>query len=193
MSRFIVFSFFLIFCLWCCQGTGTADIYKYVDKNGVTHFTNTPNNNDYRLLLKSSSRSIYSEQKFDKIIHKLCKKYDLGVPLIKAIIKAESGFNPLAVSKKGAQGLMQLMPFTARELNIVNPFDPQENLEGGISHLKTLYDKFNGDLPLVLAAYNAGENAVLRDNGVPPFAETHNYIKRVLKYKKYFQARPGGL
>ncbi len=166
----------------------SADIYKFVDEHGVIHFTNTPTHKKYRLILKEGRKTGYNEKRFDHIIKPLCRKYSIDTNLVKAVIKAESDFDPYAVSKKGAQGLMQLMPQKARELNISDPFDPRENLKGGISYLRNLLDRFKGDTTLALAAYNAGENAVLQYNKVPPFKETRNYIEKVMKYKKFFQA-----
>jgi soluble lytic murein transglycosylase len=109
--------------------------------------------------------------------------------LVKAVIKAESDFDPGAVSRKGAQGLMQLMPDTARDMAVNNPFHPTQNMEGGIRYLRKLLDQFQGNLHLALAAYNAGENAVIKyNNSIPPFEETRTYVKRVLKFFGDFQA-----
>jgi soluble lytic murein transglycosylase-like protein len=115
-------------------------------------------------------------------IRKLAKRYKLKEKLILAVAKAESSFNPFAVSHKGAVGIMQLMPDTARQYGVYNRYNVDQNLEGGIRHLKYLYDKYKQNLPLTLAAYNAGEEAVKKYKGVPPYKETRNYIKRVLKY-----------
>jgi len=164
-----------------------ADIYKYVDENGVIHFTNTPTDKRFRMFMKTSAGVPHREQRYDTIIARLCRKYAVDTALVKAVIKTESDFNPYAVSKKGAQGLMQLMPHKARELNVSDPFDPRENLQAGISHLGTLLNRFDGDVKLALAAYNAGENAVHKNNGVPPFFETQEYIKRVLKFKQHYE------
>ena len=105
----------------------------------------------------------------------------MSAELVAAVIEAESEFNPRAVSRQGAQGLMQLMPKTAATLGVDDPFDPRANIEAGVRHLRALMDRFGNDLPLVLAAYNAGEVAVIKHRGVPPYRETRAYVKRILK------------
>ena len=163
-----------------------ADIYKYVDDKGVVHLTNMPTSSKYSIVLKE--KDVHEkERRFEETIKKLCSKYDVEIPLIKAVVRAESDFNPLAVSKKGAVGLMQLMPGKAEELKVSDPFDPYENLDGGIRHIRDLLDRFDGDINLVLAAYNAGENLVMRQKKIPPFKETRDYIKKVLQYKNTYQ------
>ncbi len=174
---------------WLLSGICRADIYKYVDKNGVVHFTNTPTHRNYRVVIKSSPPQQLKEQRYDGLIRDLCRKHRMDTALIKAVVKAESAFDPYAVSKKGAQGLMQLMPTKAQELRVDNPFKPRENLQGGIRYLRELLDKFKGDVRLALAAYNAGEN-IVADRGIPPYKETRTYIKRVLDYRnKYLSIR----
>ena len=114
-------------------------------------------------------------------IRDVAVRYDIPPILVAAIVEAESEFNPRAVSRRGAQGLMQLMPGTASSLQVSDSFDPYENIEGGVRHLRRLMDRYRGDLPLVLAAYNAGEQAVLVYRGVPPFPETRRYVSRILR------------
>ena len=124
---------------------------------------------------------------YDDLIIKASEKHKIEPALIKAIIKAESNFNHRAVSPKGARGLMQLMPATASSLQVQDSFHPENNIEGGVKYLRYLLNYFNGNLPLALAAYNAGENAVIRHRGVPPYRETQVYIQRVLSYLDKFR------
>jgi hypothetical protein len=121
-----------------------------------------------------------NEIKFDNLISEASEKYGIDSELLKAVIKAESNFNPGAVSPKGAMGLMQLMPGTAESLNVSNPFDPAQNIDGGARYLRAMMDKFGGDIPKTLSAYNAGPRAVETYNGIPPYKETQGYVKRIL-------------
>ena len=123
-----------------------------------------------------------SPDRIDAHIKKVAAQYGMSADLVAAVIEAESEFNPRAVSRKGARGLMQLMPKTAATLGVDDPFDPHENIEAGVKHLRALMDRFGSDnLPLVLAAYNAGEVAVIKHRGVPPYRETRAYVKRIMK------------
>ena len=117
----------------------------------------------------------------DAFIKKVSAKYNVSPDVVAAVIEAESEFNPRAVSRRGARGLMQLMPTTAKTLGVDDPFDPRENIEAGVRHLRALMDRFGDNLPLVLAAYNAGEVAVIKHGGVPPYRETRAYVKRIMK------------
>lgn len=134
---------------------------------------------EFRQVLKKVSSDLASSG-YSSLINTYAQKYNLDSGLIEAVINAESGFNPEAVSPKGALGLMQLMPATARELGVKNPFDPAQNIEGGTRYLRSLLDDFKGDLPLALAAYNAGAKTVKEQGGIPPFKETQDYVKKVL-------------
>src|SRR5262245_49897249 len=123
-----------------------------------------------------------SQESMDAFIKKVAARHGVSADLVAAVIEAESEFNPRAVSRKGARGLMQLMPKTAARLGVDDPFDPRENIEAGVRHLRALIDRFGSDnLPLVLAAYNAGEVAVIKHRGVPPYRETRAYVKKIMK------------
>lgn len=121
----------------------------------------------------------YTPSEVDAAIEQAAAKHNLDPNLVRAVIRVESNFNPNAVSRKGAMGLMQLMPNTARQLNVTNPFDPEQNVEAGVRHLKKLLENYGGDVKLTLAAYNAGQAAVARSAGIPRFSETRNYVKRI--------------
>ena len=168
-----------------------ADIYMYVDANGVIHFTNVPTNAEtsYQIFIKERTAKILGsvsneryEHDFDPYIAEASKRHGVSFPLVKAIIKAESDFNPKAISKKGALGLMQIMPENLEILQIQDPFDPWENIMGGTRYFRMMLDRFNGKLPLSLAAYNAGPTVVDRYNSIPPFKETEDYIEKVMMY-----------
>jgi soluble lytic murein transglycosylase-like protein len=165
-----------------------ADIYMYIDQNGVVHFTNvlTTSESDYRIYVKErrdDSYGIYTADQYDHFIREASELYSVSYPLLKAIIKAESDFNPRAVSKKGALGLMQLMPENVKAMRISDPFDPWENIMGGARYFRKMLDRFKGKLSLSLAAYNAGPTTVERYNHkIPPYKETENYVERVLRY-----------
>jgi soluble lytic murein transglycosylase-like protein len=126
----------------------------------------------------------------DSAIEQAAARHNVDPNLVRAVVKVESNFNPNAVSRKGAMGLMQLMPSTARQLNVNNPFDPEQNVDAGVRHLKQLLESYNGDVRLTLAAYNAGAGAVARSSGVPHYAETQNYVKRITNL--YYSGLPFG-
>jgi len=193
-------SLLLVSCLLFFAVPSDAGIYKYEDERGVIHFTNCPRDPQFKLYIRDSkedpglpgSRSatpyiIRDTTNYDALITEFCQKYQVDFALIKAIIRAESGFNPIAVSRKGARGLMQLMPETASRVNVANPFNPRENIEGGVRHFKYLLSLFNNDLKLSLAAYNAGENLVSQLGAIPPYRETIDYVQKVLDFYQSYK------
>ncbi len=176
-------------------------MYLCRDRNGTTHFTNVPAADSCRLYTlerggrtgKSSPRRVAARPNaypnaYDSEIRRIGRQYNVDPPLIKAIIHTESSFDHRAVSRRGAQGLMQLMPDTARELKVRDPFNPLENIEGGTRYMRYLLDSFNNDLVLSLAAYNAGPGMVQRSGGVPKIAETRRYVHKVLTHYKAYKA-----
>src|SRR5580692_8722950 len=177
-------------------------IYTYVDAGGVRHYTDVPDNNRYRLLVLSPQDRTASGDRYDLQLLAKATQYDsiiehaavsaaLEPNLLRAVIVVESGFNSHAVSKRGAVGLMQLMPATASRFGVSNPFDARQNVHAGARYLKFLIDRFGHDVRLALAAYNAGEDAVERNGGqIPPFSETMAYVPRVLKIYKMLTEQP---
>jgi len=140
-----------------------------------------PSGSDFRTVLKSAESKLPVTD-LDEIFHRAAERYQVPVNLLKAVAKAESGFNPKAVSAAGAQGVMQLMPATAAGLGVTNSFDPEQNIMGGAQYLRSMLNRYDGNVTLTLAAYNAGSGNVKKYGGVPPFPETQNYIKKVLGY-----------
>ena len=189
-SRICFFS--AIFILMTVISSVHADIYMYIDENGVMHFTNTPTSNqqDYKIYIKertSISAKFSTTDKYDHFISEASRQYGVDSKLLKAMIKAESDFDPRAISKKGAMGLMQIMPENFEMLDLKNPFDPWENIKAGARYFKALHERFNGKLALSLAAYNAGPTAVDRYKNIPPYQETEEYVRRVLRYYRTFK------
>lgn len=175
-----------------------ADIYKYVDDEGVVHFTDAPTDKRFKIFMRDlkkdkllrrsfSLAGCRNPAEFEPIINECALKYGVDKSLVKAVIHAESGYNPSAVSPKGAQGLMQLMPKTAQGLKVNNSLDPAQNIHGGVRYLRFLLDTFKGDETLALAAYNSGLGKVAKYGGIPPYAETRNYVTKVLNYKKNYE------
>lgn len=167
-----------------------ADIYKYEDENGIVYYTDFPLNKKAQRIMRSNESKKgdiakgHEKGELHSIVSEKANKYNLDPSLVHAVIKAESNGNPYAVSRKGAMGLMQLMPSTARDLSVNNPFDPADNIDGGVRYLRYLIDKFNGDLTLALAAYNAGPKTVEKTGDVPRIPETKQYVKKVLSLYK---------
>ncbi|MBU0769236.1 MAG: lytic transglycosylase domain-containing protein [Proteobacteria bacterium] len=169
-----------------------ADIYVYADREGVLHFTNVPTSSqssNYKVYIKETPQKpleSYNEDLYDHVISEASNTHGVSFSLLKALIKTESDFNPRAISSAGARGLMQLMPENIKTLKIKNPFDPRENVMGGTWYLKQLINRFNGKLPLALAAYNAGPKAVEQYQRIPPYKETENFVKQVMEYYSLF-------
>jgi len=160
-----------------------AAVYGYVDAEGTAHFTDAPTKTYFRWLpaFGLPPGANLDRGQYADLINSIAADNGVDPALVKAIIRAESNFDQRAVSRKGAQGLMQLMPGTAGRYAVGNTFDPAENIRGGVRHLRSLQDRFPGQLHLAVAAYNAGEAAVLRYKAIPPYAETRQYVARVLR------------
>jgi len=173
--------------------TAHTEIYQYIGPNGTISLTNVPSDARYRKIDVESARfhAILSEHELEPVIKRHSSQQQLHPALVRAIIKAESNFDPRAVSRAGAIGLMQLMPQTAFRLDVRDMFDPEENVAGGTKYLRQLLDRFHGNLPLALAAYNAGENVVDRYQSLPPIDETRQYVRKVLRYYRTFLVRDG--
>ncbi len=191
-----------------------ADIYRYRDPSGVLVFTNAPAAQATRLVIREPPlppaprmmvasrgfRDLLSQPipapvptSYDGLIREIAERYDVEYALVKAIIKAESDFDRLAVSPKGALGLMQLMPQTAAQHQVRNVFLPRDNIEGGVRHLRMLLDRYGGNLTLAIAAYNAGTKRVEEAGGLPPIPETREYLARVLRYRLAYKREGAGV
>ena len=165
-------------------------IYTFTDENGVVHFTNRPRDPRYRPVenlepMRRKGRKAPQDWQYDGLIGLTARQFEVQPALVKAVIAAESNFNPGAVSHRGAQGLMQLMPATAAKLGVEDPMRPADNVRGGTTYLRQMIDRY-GDLERALAAYNAGPQAVDRYGGIPPYQETQDYVRRVLTYYRSY-------
>ena len=187
--------FILSFLLW--PVVSGADIYRFVDGDGVIHYSNTQPDEKFTLYLRegpkavrrSPASSLPTANWMTGYVDRVSRANDLPPALVHAIIKAESNGQRKAVSPKGAKGVMQLMPFTSKRMRVIDPFDPIENIEGGIRYIKELLVSFEGDLTNTVAAYNAGPAAVRKYGGVPPYQETRLYVRRVMDlYREYSAA-----
>lgn len=168
-----------------------AEIYQYIEPNGTISLTNVPSDIRYRRinLRPNGLHAIISERELEPMISRYSRQHQLHPALIRAVIKAESDFDPMAVSRAGAVGLMQLMPQTAVRMDVRDLYDPEDNIGGGTKYLRQLLDRFSGNLPLALAAYNAGEHVVDRYRALPPINETRQYVRKVLRYYRTFLIR----
>jgi soluble lytic murein transglycosylase-like protein len=198
----------LLFVALTWTSVSLADIYQYTDKDGVIHFsTAKPGVKDAKLVAKGDGKkagampgapqvapsdkdpSRYS--RYDEWIREAGALYQIPAELIRAVIKVESDYDPRAVSSAGARGLMQLMPATAESMLVKDMHDPRENIFGGVRYLRILANTFNGDLVLTIAGYNAGEDAVIRHGGVPPYEQTRDYVQKVMRFYRGYQAESG--
>ena len=194
-GRKLCFSLAVMAGLWLAPTTGfdaQADIFKYVDEHGVVHLADRRLHTGYELLHKSKSRrtgantsaSSHNRKKYTPLINSLARKYSLDSDLVNAVVTMESAYDPRALSKKGAVGLMQLMPGTARRYGVSDRENPEQNVTGGVRYLRDLLLQFRS-VSLALAAYNAGEGAVQRHgNKIPPYPETQRYVYKVLTHYK---------
>jgi len=198
MKKLLITAMLLLF-----SGPLMADLFVYELPDGSRVLTDhLVRDRNYRLvrtgsanggagmILAGRSRQFFraDPKAYDHVINRVASAHDVDHSLIKAVMRAESEFNPYATSKKGAAGLMQLMPATASEYGVENIYDPVQNIEAGVLHLKSLLKRYRNRWKLAVAAYNAGHTAVDRYNGVPPFAETQQYVKKVQQYRKIYMA-----
>ncbi len=186
LATFFIGQFVLSF-----DANATQEVYRKIDRQGVIAFTNVPSDDTFAKVDLGTSRvrSRLPLRDLEGTIAHHSRRHRLDPALVSAVIKAESDFDPEAVSRAGAIGLMQLMPETAQRLEIHDPFDPEENIAGGVRYLRYLLDRFNGNLPLALAAYNAGATRVEQYDTLPPIRETRHYVKKVLRYYRLFGER----
>jgi len=204
-SRWLGVAALLGMCGWLVPFEAEADIYSYIDNEGTVHFSSTPTDGRYKLYIKSTSKTRKGSNyagpivapsdrspdrftRYDKWIRQAGTLYQIPEELIRAVIKVESDYDPRAISRAGAQGLMQLMPETATRMQVRDPFDPREAIFGGTRLLRILANLFNGDLDLTIAAYNAGEGAVTRAGGIPEYPETQDYVVRVRTYYSAYRS-----
>jgi soluble lytic murein transglycosylase-like protein len=199
-SRFASLCFLAIMVL---PGFARADIFAFTDSNGVTHFSNVPADARYKLLISAPSETAVSiapgkaidwlarSAQYDQAIAGAAKAHTIQAALVRAVIVVESGFNPRAVSKRGAIGLMQLRPATARRYGVKDIYDPEQNIQAGTHYLSDLLIRFDSNVELALAAYNAGEEAVERyGRRIPPYAETLSYVPNVMRVYQRLMSHP---
>jgi soluble lytic murein transglycosylase-like protein len=200
----VIAGFLTLFSGMLFVAPATADIFRHVGKDGRVQYTNVPHDSRYKIYRRIDTNNPVTEmltvriryygpdkrKRFKKQIEAAAKTNKIDPALIHAVISAESGYNPFARSRAGAVGLMQLMPATAKRYGAKNRMDPAQNIKAGVRYLRALMTMFDNDLELALAAYNAGENAVIRaGNRIPPYPETMTYVPRVLKYYRRYRKR----
>ncbi len=183
--------------LLAASTVGADSIFKYIDDRGVVHFSDSRHDSRYSRVQKRYQEGLAmtpepisngpGTRDYDRLIASAARRYGIQPALVKAVIAAESNFKPDAVSRVGAQGLMQLMPATARKLGVERPFGVIENIDGGVRYLRQMLDRY-GDVSRALAAYNAGPRAVDQNHGILPYSETQAYVKRVLEYYRGYRA-----
>ncbi len=190
MNGYNIFCGALMVCILALSATAArADIVKFVDEDGVLHYTDRGVTGKYEVFVRVRAHAplprsvLYSanRHRYMPMINAAAAEHGVDAGFIACVIEAESGFNPGAVSRAGARGLMQLMPSTAMQYRVDDPFDPASNILGGTRHLKSLLKKYHGNMKLALAAYNAGEEAVAKYDGIPPFRETREYVAKILQ------------
>ena len=200
-SRWPVFNALVAASLVTSIASADGDIYKSVDRNGVVSFTNL--NKKGQLVARrgetrpvpgrpapsASSEAERNPTNYDPYIREAARLYQIPEALVRAVIRVESNFDPRAVSRANAQGLMQLIPATAERMLVSDPFDARQNVLGGTRYLRVLANLFNGNIQLTLAAYNAGENAVIKYRGIPPFEETQMYVTKVMQFYNIYRGR----
>lgn len=188
VSAGIIYLLFFVVIIWRSTLTTHHDVHRVLESETLTpvHLSSETGQ------IPPSVSGRKAEYLYHRFIIQTANHYQIDPALIKAIIMAESGYNPRAVSKKGAKGLMQLMPGTAEALGVEDIFNPHQNITGGIQYFKHLVNRFNGDVKLALAAYNAGSRNVLNYNGVPPFRATRYYIQKVFNYYQLYKNQMAG-
>nr|WP_246329825.1 lytic transglycosylase domain-containing protein [Geomonas limicola] len=189
----------LILALLTFSVQAHADIYRYEDPDGTLHFTDAPTDKRFKVFMRDIKKDkklrtafklpgyARDPAQFEPIILACSREFGVDSSLVKAVIHAESGYNPTAVSSKGAQGLMQLMPSTAKGLKVADSMDPGDNIRGGVRYLRFLLDTFKGNESLALAAYNSGLSKVAKYGGIPPYPETQQYVAKVLSYRNNYR------
>jgi len=192
MKKLVSFILLTLILVFAFAAVSMADFYAFTDSSGKMHISNAPKSARYVMIIRETREikaAKHREASLDRIIKVKSEKYGVDPALVKALIKAESNFKSSAVSEDGARGLMQLMPETAQEMGVADRADPEENIDGGVRYLSRLLRVFGSDTGLAIAAYNAGEQAVLRYGAIPPFAETRDYVKKVLQYYNDYSPR----